>query len=126
MSRDSQLGLSTTEHRPRFVKIVRSRIAQFLGTSEVIYRPAEPQEVVDGLRRKLIEEAVEYLLDPCLGELADVWEVVRALAIHDLRVKPDAVSAYAQDKADERGDFLEGFGMYVTTNAPHEFEGNGR
>lgn len=108
--------MSLTERsdaHPRFVKIVRTGIARFLGSSEVEYREADPKDLVPGLRAKLIEEAVEYLQDPSVGELADVLEVVKALAIHDLGLSWWQVEDEAEAKANERGNFHAGYGMYV-------------
>lgn len=112
------------DQHPRFVKIVRTRIARFLGTSKVVYAPATSEQLVRGLRAKLVEEAIEYLQDPNIGELADVLEVVRALAHHDLGVNFRAVEIEAVAKADERGGFNEGMAMFVysTASARHESE----
>lgn len=113
----------SADERPRFVKVVRTGIARFLGSSEVRYEKARAEDLIPGLRAKLVEEAVEYLLDPSIGELADVYEVVRALAIHDLGVDFHAVQSEASAKTAERGAFGEGMAMYVFTTAPARHEG---
>ncbi len=110
--------------RQRLVKLVRDSIGQFVGDSTVTYAPIEdPAEAVAALRLKLVEEAVEYLCDPCLGELADVWEVARALAVHDLGLAGmRAIEEEAHGKARERGTFERLVGMYVLTTAPERHE----
>lgn len=113
----------SADTRPRFVKIVRTRIAKFLATSHVVYEPTTPEQHVAGLRAKLVEEAVEYLLDPSIDELADVLEVVRSLAIVDLRCGIWAVEEKRGDKWEERGGFEEGVAMYVTTTLDRSVHG---
>ena len=109
--------------RPRLVKLVRDRIGEFVGDSTVTYAPIEDRdEAIAALRLKLVEEAVEYLRDPCIGELADVLAVVHALSLLDIRCGWMAVEAEADAKAAERGGFLNLVGMYVQTTAPERHE----
>jgi len=108
------------------VKIVRDGIAKFLGSSEVTYERASDEQLVEGLRKKLIEEAAEYVVNPSLGELADVIEVVKALAHYDLGLGPTAfvkVLGEAGAKREERGGFDEGMAMFVCSTAPARHEG---
>lgn len=111
------------DDKSRFVKIVRSRIGRFLVDQTVRYELARPEHRIEGLRRKLAEEAIEYLLDPTVGELADVYDVVRALARHDLGITMDDLMNVSLDKSAERGDFTdELFAMYVSCDrgvSPH-------
>lgn len=65
-------------------------------------------EHVKWLRKKLVEEAAEYLLDPGVGELADILAAIRALAIVDLGVSWHAVQAEEMRKHQERGGFVKG------------------
>lgn len=110
--------------RRRLVKLVRDRIGGHLGTTTVSYEPIDDhEEHVRRLRGKLIEESVEYLLSPSVGELADVVQAVEDLAVVDLGVEMGEVLDKAQRKADERGGFGRGTGMYVQTTAPSEHEG---
>jgi predicted house-cleaning noncanonical NTP pyrophosphatase (MazG superfamily) len=75
-------------------------------------------------RRELVEEAIEFLQDPCIGELADVYEVVRALAETDPAfVSMEAVVMEANAKRAERGGFEQRVGMFVQTTAPARHEG---
>jgi predicted house-cleaning noncanonical NTP pyrophosphatase (MazG superfamily) len=105
--------------RPRLVKLVRDRVARHAPPgSTVDYRPIDdPDAAIRELRAKLVEEAVEYLLEPSVAELADVLEVIAGLARHDLGVSPATVAAVARDKCADRGGFADLVGMYVTTTA---------
>ncbi len=59
------------------------------------------------LRLKLVEEAVEYALSGDPEELADVLEVVRALAgLHGLRLAD--IERLADEKRERVGSFREG------------------
>ncbi len=100
----------------RLVKLVRDDIGSGLGSTIVTYSPIpDRQEAIQALRRKLVEETLEYVLNPCVDELADVLEVVRTLAVEDLELNLATVVAWADDKADERGGFGALQGMYVQT-----------
>lgn len=107
------------------VKIVRDKIPSLSDLTEhefggrvsegvVSYRSASPDEVVAGLRKKLVEEALEYLLDPSAEELADVIEVAHALRHWDLQIEPTELHEVGTRKLDERGGFFDGIGMFVS------------
>ena len=101
------------------IKLVRDRIGTRLGGDGTLtYEPVTNHvEHVKLLQRKLIEEAVEYLADPSIGELADVFEVVMVLA---RKAHPgEDLFAVAHRKAHERGSFQQGTMMV----AHHEVDG---
>lgn len=102
----------------RVIKLVRDRIPEYLirrgGENDlrITYDPfISDDQHRELLRRKLIEEATEYLLDPCVGELADVLEVCHALAVVDLNVEQKTVERVRLEKKAERGGFTQGLGM---------------
>lgn len=99
---------------PRLVKIVRDRVEQFVGDCRVQYRQVSSDVLVKGLRKKLIEESVEYLEDPCLAEAADVYEALCALAEHDLGASMEDVIEEARAKREERGGF-NGSALFIVT-----------
>lgn len=115
--------MNPTQTKPRLVKLVRDRIGQFLGDSVVSYEQVPRSDLPELLRAKLIEECVEYLLDPSAGELADILEVLHGLAVHDLRVDFCDVEDEMEAKLAERGGFQDGVGMYVQTTASARHEG---
>ncbi|WP_329125078.1 nucleoside triphosphate pyrophosphohydrolase [Streptomyces sp. NBC_01353] len=92
-------------------KLVRDRIPQIIrenGAEPVIYI-AGRDEYRSRLRDKLGEEVAEFLEadeDSAPEELADVLEVVRALAV-DLGVDADHLEKIRDGKAGERGGFAD-------------------
>lgn len=107
--------------RPRLVKLVRDGIGRRLGSQTAVYEPIpDTSEHVTELRKKLLEEVGEYLLEPCEEELADVLAVVRALALVDLRVEWSKITALELAKHGERGGFEDGIGLYLVKTAKGE------
>ncbi|MGC4940609.1 nucleoside triphosphate pyrophosphohydrolase [Kribbella sp. DT2] len=93
-------------------KLVRDRMPEIIrakGETPIVYR-AEPDEYRSRLRDKLVEEVDEFLgeddRDAALVELADVLEVVRALAV-DLGSTAEEIERIRSEKAAERGAFAE-------------------
>lgn len=87
-------------------KLVRDRIPQIIretGGVPVI-RVANDDEYRRLLRDKLLEEVEEFLSTDDPGELADVLEVLFALA-SDLGMAPDRLEAVRSEKKSERGGF---------------------
>ncbi|MFJ6101833.1 nucleoside triphosphate pyrophosphohydrolase [Streptomyces sp. NPDC092359] len=100
-------------------KLVRDRIAEIIldsGVEPVTY-VAEPEEYSRRLRDKLREEVTEFFMadeaspsderaDLLPEELADILEVVRALAM-DVGSSVEQVEAIRVTKAKERGGFAD-------------------
>jgi diadenosine tetraphosphate (Ap4A) HIT family hydrolase/predicted house-cleaning noncanonical NTP pyrophosphatase (MazG superfamily) len=93
---------------PSQAKLVRDRIPELIRRrgSEPRIRQLSGDEFVTALGRKLIEEAEEVAAAPSVEELADVVEVVRALATA-LGLSLEDVEAIRQAKADARGAFKD-------------------
>ena len=88
-------------------KLVRDRIPEILEAKgiEASFREcADETEHLDRLAAKLREEADEFFRDRNAEELADVLEVVHALA-ERLGLDPSEVEALRARKKDERGGF---------------------
>ncbi len=109
--------------RKRLVKLVRDGVGQFLGSAEVSYEQVGGEQLPQLVRAKLLEEVGEYLQNPTVGELADVYEAVRACCIHDLGITPVEWRREILAKREERGAFDDGTGMYVITTASPRHEG---
>lgn len=104
----------------RLVKLVRDDVEKFCGGDTVVrYERMSDAEFVEALRKKLIEEATEYLLDPSVGELADVAEVVEALMRHDQGIEPSVLREEMKRKRDHKGGFDEKLGMYLHVAPEH-------
>lgn len=119
----------------RLVKLVRESRPRAAAGFDGDYEPiADRALALDALRAKLVEESVEYLLNPSVGELADVQQVVDALATHDPALGDDgralggargklALLRERQAKRAERGGFDYMIGMWVRTTADPRHEG---
>lgn len=102
-------------------KLVRDRIPEIIradgGPGE--FRQASKDEMIDLLRRKLVEEAQELLTadnDSRLGELADVTEVLDELMKY-LAIRRFEVLGIAECKRNERGGFAERW-ILITPDSP--------
>jgi predicted house-cleaning noncanonical NTP pyrophosphatase (MazG superfamily) len=87
-------------------KLVRDRIPQIIRSrgAEPVVRVADRQEYRGLLRGKLTEEVHEFLASEEPEELADILEVVLALAT-ELGVDRARLEALRATKAAERGGF---------------------
>lgn len=98
----------------RLVKLVRDLIPEKVTARGVVYKAMPPEDHQRMLRRKLVEEAIEYLEEPSVEELCDVLEVVEALAVIGHGITLNGLEFVRDDKHTERGGFVDGIGMYVT------------
>ncbi|WP_455432790.1 NUDIX domain-containing protein [Streptosporangium soli] len=93
-------------------KLVRDKIPDVYPGNT--YRQAAPDERAGLLRAKLAEETNEYLTSRHPGELADILEVLHALArLHDL--DPAGLELLREAKSAERGALTQGI---VLQNLP--------
>lgn len=99
------------KHYP--IKLVRDDIENAVGGGVITYEHADHETHRRLLRRKLIEEAIEYLEDPCVEELADVLEVVEALAYIDLEISSTDLLKVQKEKKWNRGSFDDGVVMSI-------------
>lgn len=94
----------------RFDKLVRDRIPEIMDTQGKKYttRQADTSlEKAGYLRKKLLEETHEFLEEPTIEELADIQEVILALA-HELGHLPEELEIVRKGKLHERGAFDDG------------------
>ena len=89
-----------------FDKIVRDRIPEIIRSEgrAVRTRTLTRDEAVIYLKKKLREEVEEFLSDDSLPELADIVEVVRALAV-ELGSSPRGVELMRREKQVKSGGF---------------------
>lgn len=93
------------------IKLVRDKTAAIINSSgrpgDLWYAElADDESRMKWLRKKLVEEVAEYVVDGGDEELADVYAVVAALAaLHD-------VDLPASLAGDARGGFFDGVMMY--------------
>ena len=113
-------------------KLVRDKIPQIIRSSGLVphVRVAEDEEYRRLLREKLREEVDEFLESEDPHELADVLEVLHALA-GQLGLGFDGVEMIRVTKATERGAFAERFvwsgnsptGARLELDEQHQFDG---
>ena len=87
-------------------KLVRDLIPEIIQKSgnKAVIRTLNDQEYSEMLEKKLLEEANEYITDKTVEELADILEVVYALAYLKGATKEE-VERLRIKKAEERGGF---------------------
>lgn len=92
----------------KYNKLVRDRIPELIrGGGEVPHtRILEPEEYALRLQQKLDEEVSEFHRDHNTEELADILEVVFALAA-TLGCSEEELLALRQQKKDRRGGFQD-------------------
>ena len=98
-------------------KLVRNNIPRIIrggGNQSVLMRKCQPDEIIPYLIKKLHEETKEFTENVSVEELADIYEVIYALAnelgginlLNDTRKK----------KVEERGSFSEHIILIETTD----------
>ena len=90
----------------KYDKLVRDHIPEIIrakGTTPISH-VADTEEYRLKLREKLLEEVAEFLADPSAEEIADIQEVLFALA-DDLEISHDELERIRLKKAEERGTF---------------------
>ena len=92
--------------RKEYNKLVRDRIPEIIAANgkPAQIRVLSEEEYVSALEKKLIEEVGEYLEGKELSELADVLEVVQALA-ENAGVSFDELLAMKEEKQRTNGAF---------------------
>lgn len=87
-------------------KLVRDKIPQIIRDAgkEPTYHVAEHDAQARWLYHKMVEEADEFLENPCAEEAADVYEVWLAMCAHH-GLDVDAVTELASQKRALRGGF---------------------
>jgi predicted house-cleaning noncanonical NTP pyrophosphatase (MazG superfamily) len=99
----------------KLVKLVRDSImppgVEYTAVHDQIY---SHEEHVRLLRRKLIEEAIEYFEKPTREELADVLQVINDLVFIDLRSNMGRLESERLTKYADRGGFEGGTAMFIS------------
>jgi predicted house-cleaning noncanonical NTP pyrophosphatase (MazG superfamily) len=98
-----------TDFRLPQQKLVRDKVPDIIGASgrTPVVRSLEGRELIDRLLEKLLEEHVELLDSESLDEVADMIEVLFALA-KQLGYSEEAVLVRRETKREERGGFDRG------------------
>ncbi|PEZ09231.1 phosphoribosyl-ATP pyrophosphohydrolase [Bacillus sp. AFS018417] len=97
---------------PVYNKLVRDRIPEIIESNgkTCTIRILDEREYIEEIRKKTQEELVEYVeaetLEHKIEELADLLELVNALAQHE-GVMMEDVEKVRKEKAEKRGGFEE-------------------
>lgn len=116
------------EETIEFEKLVRDKVVDAIEKrgEKAVTAKLEGDALVQALRRKLVEEALEALDaamgDDIVGELADVLEVARRLG-RALGFSDEDLEEARLDKAEKRGGFEKGT-MLLRTASPGTATGN--
>jgi predicted house-cleaning noncanonical NTP pyrophosphatase (MazG superfamily) len=107
-----------SQDRLRFIKLIRDDLEKNVGDDgRLQYRKLSRDEHIKELRKKIAEEGLEFGLGGGIGELADIYEAMCCWLELNGKTLGDVILA-ADMKRRERGSFLEGLGMFMTTTAP--------
>lgn len=92
-----------------FNKLVRDRIPEVIAAEgrRTVTRKVEGEELLVALHNKLSEEVAEFLTKPSEEELADIYEVLLAIAERH-GFSWANVEQLRKEKAERRGVFQEG------------------
>ncbi|MBI3251622.1 MAG: nucleoside triphosphate pyrophosphohydrolase [Candidatus Andersenbacteria bacterium] len=92
----------------KYNKLVRDKIPAIVKKSggKAIYHTANHEEYSQKLKEKLTEEVIEFLKSEKLEELADIIEVVEALALLKKSTLKNVLTL-KQKKRRERGGFTK-------------------
>jgi predicted house-cleaning noncanonical NTP pyrophosphatase (MazG superfamily) len=105
-----------------FNKLVRDKIPENIEAQgeKVEYRPIPADSKLIYLKRKIIEEAFEFFWerqeDKRLEELADLFEVIRAIC-NELNISLDKLEEIANNKSNQKGGFEKGFFLFGTEDS---------
>lgn len=95
----------------KYDKLIRDRIPEIMdskGKKYIMRQTDNDMEKDSYLRKKLQEEVNEFLESPSIEELADIKEVVLALA-DSLGYAPEELEFVRTNKRNARGAFEHGF-----------------
>ena len=95
----------------KYDKLIRDRIPEIMDSKGKAYtvRQIDPGLEKDTyLKKKLLEEVHEFLAEPSVEELADIKEVLLALA-DSLGYIPEELEFVRKSKRNSRGGFEDGF-----------------
>lgn len=122
----AQRHIPPTVQRTNHAKLVRDKIPPIIRSTgaEPNIRVADHNEYEQLLRDKLREEVKEFLDSDDPHALADILEVLHALA-HNLGLSPDQLEKLRADKAAERGVFTNRIVWSGNHQDPGLFSGDG-
>ena len=91
-------------------KLVRDRIPEILDAEGKEYSivKCEEEDILSYAKKKLLEEAMEFVENPCAEEAADIIEILKfmcsRIGVYEIQVEAAAISKYAR-----KGGFQENY-----------------
>ena len=91
-------------------KLVRDRIPEILDAEGKEYSivKCEEEDILSYAKKKLLEEAMEFVENPCAEEAADIIEILKfmcsCIGVYEIQVEAAAISKYAR-----KGGFQENY-----------------
>ena len=91
-------------------KMVRDRIPEILDEAGKEYSivKCEEEDILSYAKKKLLEEAMEFVENPCAEEAADIIEILKfmcsRIGIYEIQIEAAAISKYAR-----KGGFQENY-----------------
>ena len=91
-------------------KLVRDRIPEILDAEgkEYSITKCNEDDILDYAKKKLLEEAMEFVENPCAEEAADIIEILKfmcsRIGVYEIQVEAAAISKYAR-----KGGFQENY-----------------
>ena len=94
--------------RMKYNKLVRDKIPAFIESKGemVVWHKASDVEYWEKLKEKLLEEATEFTKDESIDELADLLEVIDAIAEYR-KFSKEEVATVKEKKLQDKGGFKE-------------------
>lgn len=91
-------------------KLVRDRIPEILDAEGKEYSivKCEDDDILAYAKKKLLEEAMEFVENPCAEEAADIIEILKfmcsRMGVYEIQIEAAAISKYAR-----KGGFQENY-----------------
>ena len=91
-------------------KLVRDRIPEILDAEGKEYSivKCEEEDILSYAKKKLLEEAMEFVENPCAEEAADIIEILKfmcsRIGVYEIQIEAAAISKYAR-----KGGFQENY-----------------
>lgn len=92
----------------KYHKLVRDKIIEIIKAKgeDAVFHVADDSEYHEKLREKLREEVEEFLNDESIGEIADILEVIEAIAEYK-NFSQNEIARTKEEKAEKRGKFTK-------------------
>jgi predicted house-cleaning noncanonical NTP pyrophosphatase (MazG superfamily) len=94
-------------------KLVRDRIPEILDAEGKEYSivQCEKEDILSYAKKKLLEEAMEFVENPCAEEAADIIEILKficsRMGFYEIQIEAAGISKYARKGGFQKNYILE-------------------